>query len=80
MPGASSRTAADLAPPPISSTRPEAGPVPHTAAIRSAASASEASSASTAARARFSLVAFRVVSPRSTPVAPGRSGVRSPSR
>ena len=34
----------------------------------------------TPARARFSRVAFRVVSPRSTPVAPGRSGVRSPSR
>ena len=79
--------AADLAPPPISSTRrgagsplPAPGPPAGWPVSRSAASASEASTASTAARARFSLVAFWVVSPRSTPVAPGRSGVRSPSR
>ena len=44
------------------------------------ASASEQSTASTAARARFSGVALAVVSPRSTPLAAGRFGVRSPSR
>ena len=77
MPGASRRTASDRAPPPISNTRAGARPCP---TMRSAASASEASSASTAARATFSLLALRVVIPRSAPVAPGRSGVRSPSR
>ena len=44
------------------------------------ASASEQSTASTAARAMFSLVMLAVVSPRSTPLADGRFGVRSPSR
>ena len=47
---------------------------------QSMASASEHRTASTAARARFSGVAFDVVSPRSTPFADGRFGVRSPSR
>ena len=50
------------------------------AAIRSAASASVPSTASIAARARLAAVAFCVVRPRSTPVASGRFGVRSPSR
>jgi hypothetical protein len=61
----------------VSTIRP--GLIPH-GRRKSIASASEQSTASTAARARFSGVALDVVSPRSTPFAAGRFGVRSPSR
>jgi hypothetical protein len=75
--GAIDRTASDLAPPPVSTIR--SGLIPHERR-QSMASPSEHKTASTAARARFSGVAFDVVSPRSTPFAVGRFGVRSPSR
>ena len=75
--GAICRTAADFAAPPVSTTRD--GVIPH-GRRNSIASASEQSTASTAARARFSLVMLDVVSPRRTPLAAGRFGVRSPSR
>ena len=77
MVGAIRRAASDRAPPPISSTRCRDAPC---AAIRSAASASVPSTASIAARARLGPVMFCVVTPRSTPVASGRFGLRSPSR
>jgi hypothetical protein len=75
--GAILRTASDRAAPPMRITRCEV--MPQSARL-SIASASEQSTASTAARARFSCVVLALVRPRSTPLAPGRLGLRSPSR
>ena len=75
--GAIARTAGDRAAPPISRTLDTGTPLSRR---HPSASANEHSTASTAARAMFGGVAFPLVSPRSTPVAAGRFGVRSPSR
>ncbi len=77
MAGAILRTASDRAAPPMRITR--CAVIPQSARL-STASASEQSTASTAARARLSGVALVLVRPRSTPLAPGRFGLRSPSR
>lgn len=76
-PGASSWTARERAPPPMSSTRRTATPWARTA---SSPSARPPSSPSTAARARCAGVVLASRMPTSRPVAFGRSGVRSPSK
>ena len=77
MAGAIRRTASDRAAPPMRMTR--CAVIPQSARLPMA-SASEHSKASTAARARFSGVVLVLVRPRSTPLASGRFGDRSPSR
>ena len=77
MAGASARSAADRAPPPISIARRIGTPCARSA---SSPSASPHSRPSTVARASRAGVALARVSPVSRPRASGRSGVRSPSR